>query len=203
MHESVPQPRCVSLSSDEEDYDVYYFYPSRNRVYLVRHRLFPRCSLPLLTPRQPASQPSPFGASSSADVSVVRSPHVCRPRPAVHAPCHQLSFPSYSYNSDFVFPDPANVHDISTFGYSALFGKGLWAQVRLSPDLWCVCTYASPVSLHLSTTGCLHRPNGGGMSLVEEPLPSSSPTSPRLNILNESLGERAELEQLRSRKIRT
>ncbi|KAI1789006.1 hypothetical protein LXA43DRAFT_600175 [Ganoderma leucocontextum] len=102
MHESVPQPRFVSLSTcdgDDVEYDVYYFYPSRNRVY------------------QPARQASPWDttldndAPSSADVSV-------------------LSLPSYSYNSDFVFPDPASVHGISTLGYSTLFRKGLWAQSR-------------------------------------------------------------------------
>ncbi|PIL36861.1 hypothetical protein GSI_00551 [Ganoderma sinense ZZ0214-1] len=101
MHESVRQPRSVALTTpdgDDDEYDVYYFYPSLNRA------------------NELASQFTPFDASLDDNTPSYVS---------------VLSFPSYSFNSDFVFPDPhVSVHDISTLGYSALFRRGLWAQSR-------------------------------------------------------------------------
>ncbi|TBU37004.1 hypothetical protein BD309DRAFT_932945 [Dichomitus squalens] len=91
-------PPASTTSNDEEDYDVYLFYPSRNQIYQRA--------------RQSSWEPSwDEGLWSSSDVS-------------------DPSSPTYSYDSDFVYPNPADEHGISVFGYSSLFRRGLWAQSR-------------------------------------------------------------------------
>ncbi|EJF62877.1 hypothetical protein DICSQDRAFT_179580 [Dichomitus squalens LYAD-421 SS1] len=91
-------PPASTTSNDEEDYDVYLFYPSRNQIYQRA--------------RQSSWEPSwDDGLWSSSDVS-------------------DPSSPTYSYDSDFVYPNPADDHGISVFGYSSLFRRGLWAQSR-------------------------------------------------------------------------
>ncbi|TBU64187.1 hypothetical protein BD310DRAFT_868422 [Dichomitus squalens] len=109
-------PPASTTSNDEEDYDVYLFYPSRNQIYQRA--------------RQSSWEPSwDEGLWSSSDVSDVRLFFVASSQPATYVQC-QPSSPTYSYDSDFVYPNPADEHGISVFGYSSLFRRGLWAQSR-------------------------------------------------------------------------
>lgn len=200
MHETVPQPRSVALSTpdSDEEYEVYYFYPSRNRIYQVCPHSFScgRCHCPHATVgRQSILAFRPVPRQRRALVcGCLCGTFLSRLLPLHHHLCFtcQLSFPSYSYNSDFVFPDPAAVHGISTLGYSVLFRRGLWAQVRLSSGPCCICTYTLLVPLLLPTAGCPHRPSEGDMSLAEEPLPpppSHAPSCLNFQVLDTSLGK--------------
>ncbi|KAI0723009.1 hypothetical protein C8Q76DRAFT_381486 [Earliella scabrosa] len=120
MHEFVPQrQRIFTIASDEdEEYDVYDFYPSQNHLY---QRVFPSSDW-VAPPTAPIEQ-----VSSSSDLSdalgSVESLEIL-------GYLHKLPpSPIFSYDSSFVFPDPSNnEHGIRSLGYSKLFRRGLWAK---------------------------------------------------------------------------
>ncbi|KAI0637910.1 hypothetical protein C8Q77DRAFT_397833 [Trametes polyzona] len=121
MYEFVPEPCYVhptggalSEDQDEEEYDVYYYWPSRNEVALV----YPPASLgPFRAPQRVEQRPVLFVDSDDdarsettiSDYSVIVSP-------------------TCSVDPGFAFADTVNDVGISSMGYSRFFRMGLWAQ---------------------------------------------------------------------------
>ncbi|KAI0650131.1 hypothetical protein C8Q79DRAFT_1006429 [Trametes meyenii] len=102
MHEFVPELRYVSsdvhCDAEDDEYDVLYYWPSRNE--------FSRVPRPTFFTRWDEDSASEWTLS---DPSTVASP-VC------------------SVDMRFTFPEAVDDIDISNMGYSRFFRTGLWAQ---------------------------------------------------------------------------
>ncbi|EIW61902.1 uncharacterized protein TRAVEDRAFT_44723 [Trametes versicolor FP-101664 SS1] len=119
MHESVPQLRHVVLADayyadEDEEYDEYVFYPSRNELHLV----LPTTSPEFLSPppsfhHRPAFY-TEWDDETGSEFTV--------------SDCSMATSPTYSVDPTFNFADTVDDVGISSMGYSVLFRRGLWAQ---------------------------------------------------------------------------
>ncbi|KAI0676969.1 hypothetical protein C8Q78DRAFT_987475 [Trametes maxima] len=102
MHEFVPELRYVPsgahYDAQDEEYDVYYFWPSRNEFSRV----------------PPPAFSTQWGDDSASEWTI--SDHSLP------------TSPTYSTDMRFTFPETVGDVDISNMGYSRFFRTGLWAQ---------------------------------------------------------------------------
>ena len=174
---SAPRPRRFYLDSDDEwdeDYDVFLFYPSRNRVIGAGRQA---CYAPLantITPyHQQCENPSWEWDDNDASSGVleVRSLSLSSVTPCQRARQHFPS-PTYSVDPDFVFPDDGHDGGIASMGYSKIFRSGLWAQVRSPshPMTWSVSLIRkrrSVVMWYLWTAESVYLEDSGDAALPE------------------------------------
>ncbi|RDX53258.1 hypothetical protein OH76DRAFT_1480264 [Lentinus brumalis] len=118
MHESLPPRRRIFTTAhdEEEEYDVYDFFPSQNRFYM-RLRL-----------SSEADESDTFIHSSSDHVDSIDS------LPALDH-LRKLPSPPDVQAPELAFPERVDVSGIQRQGYSRIFRTGLWAQSRITRRL--------------------------------------------------------------------
>ncbi|KAH9927140.1 uncharacterized protein BXZ73DRAFT_102729 [Epithele typhae] len=118
MSSTAPRPPRFYLGDEDEcdeDYDVYLFYPSQNRVSQFSEPDWDSdaCS--------DCSEVSP--RSSTSYTTEIDTP------PGLSASVSSLALsPTYTVDETFAFPDADPDDGISAMGYSKVFRAGFWAQ---------------------------------------------------------------------------